>query len=864
MMQIRREVVEAHKYPTMANTNKGSMGKTANGTAGLSLASTLTLPTVGGGGGSSTMGKKEPPDGSLRSGNSAAAASAAKSAVAASASSGGEEDATVFSEEQLSNDLALFLANPSLKAALADGSLDLTSYSSTVEEELAELESSCIAAYRAKEEQIRQLQNELKDCDSVLLGLQEMLLGFQADLGGLSGDIRKLQDTSKQLGIQLNNRKAAERGLRNFLQHIVLSPQLAHTICKGPVNAEFQNSVKELIQIHQDAHDETPHEWSCNHPPAQTVAGKEMQSHVQQLRLVAVSRIRDYFLQQMTLLRKPQTNIRMIQSHGLLHYADLYDFLCSASPDIAKEIFTAYTESMSKTMYALFRTYQAQLIQLDFTKYAATRQDVLAMEDSHMRDTITTKAKKRVDVFTLGNRAQHVLFEVDGSDAATSPPILAHVALSEHTTYPYERLFKSCIQHLVDAVTNEHVVCRQMFKRDAFPQIFSPTLSLLLEQLENYLFGCHDALCILLMIKITHQFRRLAKKRTIHTMDNFFEQVTKLLWPRLHTIMEAHLRSIKQATPEKLGGVELHAHYVSRRFAEFSCSILLILQSGSKPNQVGDKRTPVTKANLALVRNRSSGAASIDSAKTPQSHDATPSSSVKTPAVVVATPSTNAPRSSAGDMLLQDLNGLLDEFVALLERFSEEHVQTKKRVVFMINNLDQIVCIFQERRVAGKELNRVLELLRVQRELFVEEELLQGFSKMIAFVQQTEAHLAAAAAAANGSSSNGGRPNLASLATTDHVNLEVVESLVRDFASNWRDDMDAINRNVLSYFSNFRNGMEILKQVLTQLLLYYTRFQDVLRKVVKSRGGSSTPAFMKDLVPTTVILAEIKKYALAI
>ena len=137
---------------------------------------------------------------------------------------------------------------------------------------------------------------------------------------------------------------------------------------------------------------------------------------------------------------------------------------------------------------------------------------------------------------------------------------------------------------------------------------------------------------------------------------------------------------------------------------------------------------------------------------------------------------------------------------------------------------------------------------------------------MIAFVQQTEAHLAAAAAAAaNGSSSNGGgRPDLASLATTDHVNLQVVESLVRDFSSNWRDDMDAINRNVLSYFSNFRNGMEILKQVLTQLLLYYTRFQDVLRKVVKSRGSSSTPAFMKDLVPTTVILAEIKKYALAI
>ena len=73
--------------------------------------------------------------------------------------------------------------------------------------------------------------------------------------------------------------------------------------------------------------------------------------------------------------------------------------------------------------------------------------------------------------------------------------------------------------------------------------------------------------------------------------------------------------------------------------------------------------------------------------------------------------------------------------------------------------------------------------------------------------------------------------------------------------------MEGINRNVLSYFSNFRNGMEILKQVLTQLLLYYTRFQDVLRKLYK---GKQPPAVVKDLVPTAVILAEIKKYALAI
>eukprot|EP00531_Pseudo-nitzschia_arenysensis_P009294 CAMPEP_0116150094 /NCGR_PEP_ID=MMETSP0329-20121206/19344_1 /TAXON_ID=697910 /ORGANISM="Pseudo-nitzschia arenysensis, Strain B593" /LENGTH=751 /DNA_ID=CAMNT_0003646545 /DNA_START=22 /DNA_END=2274 /DNA_ORIENTATION=+ len=716
-----------------------------------------------------------------------------------------------FSEEQLSNDLALFLSNPSLKAALADGSLDLASYSSTVENELMELETKCIEAYRGKTEEIASLCKELENCDGILLGLQEMLLGFQADLGGLSGDIRKLQETSKRLGIQLHNRKAAAMGLRDFLGRIILSPHLVNTIVKGPVNDQYQEAIQELIQLYRDTHEEEKQDWAVeNHPPADTVAGKEMQAHIRQLRLVAVSRIRDFFYKQMTLLRKPQTNIRILQSHGLLHYADLYDFLMDASPNIAQELFKVYCNSMSKTMYALFRTYQAQLIQIDATKHAATRQDVLAVEDGYLRDSITTKAKKRVDVFTLGNRA-NVLTNTHES------PVVAHFALSERQTFPYERLLKSSLQHLVDAVTNEHVVCRQFFKRDAFDQLFPPTLQLLLEQLENYLFGCYDALCILLMIKVTHQFRRSAQSRRIHSLDAFFDQITNLLWPRLNTVMELHLRSIKQATPTSLGHVppNLHAHYVSRRFAEFTCSVLLILQKGNK--------TQHGSTSVLWKQNRKAASANP---------------SEQAPAAK-ATPAT---KSSAGDMLLQDLNELLDEYIALLERLSDEHSVNIKKIIFMINNLDQAVCIFQERRVAGgKELVRILELLMLQRELFVEEELLHGFSKMIAFVQQTESSLASGTV------------------TDQTVNMQVVESLVREFASNWRSGMEAINRNVLSYFSNFRNGMEILKQCLTQLLLYYTRFQDVIRKIYKRQP----PSFTKDLVSTTTILAEIKKYALA-
>ena len=88
------------------------------------------------------------------------------------------------------------------------------------------------------------------------------------------------------------------------------------------------------------------------------------------------------------------------------------------------------------------------------------------------------------------------------------------------------------------------------------------------------------------------------------------------------------------------------------------------------------------------------------------------------------------------------------------------------------------------------------------------------------------------------------------------VDESLVETLVREFASNWRSGIQQINDDVLAYFANFRNGMEILKQVLTQLLLYYTRFQDIIKKT-----WARAPAFSRDIVSTATILMEIKRYS---
>jgi len=666
-------------------------------------------------------------------------------------------------------------------------------------------------------------------CDLILASLQEMLLGFQADLGGLSGDIKSLQEQSRTMGYKLQNRKDAEDQLKNFLMRIIVPPSLASMICSGNMGQDFILAVQELERKYQYLHSRDV-SFSQGMKPDQTPSGNEMKQYITKLRYKAIARIRQYFLQTFSQLRKPKTNVRMIQINALLKYTPLMEFLLDAKVEIYNEVRNVYIESMGITLYALFRTYAAQLALLD--NEIASRNDVIAVEDSSLRDVWTrVNMSKRGDAFCLGNRWEAL-------ESSDDMPILAHVALSEKKQYPYEVIFKSVMMHLMDAVTNEYVFVRQFFQEhgaDAFKGIFARTLSLILEQLENYLFNCYDCLGLLLMIKQTHANKRIMRERRVDSLDKFFDSVTNLLWPRLKTIMDKQLRSVRDGDVRKLGTIDLHAHYVSRRYAEFTCSILLILQKGTKDDSVVPKKPYMAKGPTSAARKDDGGLdkrrSYLDSSRTTVSH-----------------------RGSAGDMLLHDLSTLQDEIILLLQRLSESHTTNKKKIVFLINNLDQIISIFQERRVSGKELNRFIEILMQQRELFVEEELLQNFSKMIAFVQQTEQHMNRAEYGGNQSS------RVAAEGHKLEVNPQVVEGLVREFASTWKQGIEQINRNVLSFFANFRNGMEVLKQVLTQLLLYYTRFQDIIRKVWRSKP----PAFCKDLVSTSVILAEIKKYALVI
>jgi hypothetical protein len=162
-------------------------------------------------------------------------------------------------------------------------------------------------------------------------------------------------------------------------------------------------------------------------------------------------------------------------------------------------------------------------------------------------------------------------------------------------------------------------------------------------------------------------------------------------------------------------------------------------------------------------------------------------------------------------------------------------------LVFLVNNYDLVLTVFHERHLPRSATIAFEDLLREQGALFVESQLMKHYPELVKFVKAAEPAIA----------------DLDESRAAQAVDTAKMEQVVKQFAQNWKGEMDRIHKYVMTSFTNFSNGMEILKQVFTQLLLYYTRLQQVIEKIYPH---GSHP-LKHELVPNTTIIMEIKQYS---
>jgi len=176
----------------------------------------------------------------------------------------------------------------------------------------------------------------------------------------------------------------------------------------------------------------------------------------------------------------------------------------------------------------------------------------------------------------------------------------------------------------------------------------------------------------------------------------------------------------------------------------------------------------------------------------------------------------------------------------LSEKLARQHSSRKQQAVFLINNYELIVSVLGERDARGEDSVHFEQLLDSVTLVFVEEQLDVDHGRMVSYVKQTEPLLMHGASSADA-------------ARVDRAQMEV---LLRSFHDTWRAGIEAINREVLKSFANFKLGTEILKKVLTQLLLYYTRFLDLVKQAYP--GGAP---FAQYILSIPTLMNEIKHFS---
>ena len=159
-------------------------------------------------------------------------------------------------------------------------------------------------------------------------------------------------------------------------------------------------------------------------------------------------------------------------------------------------------------------------------------------------------------------------------------------------------------------------------------------------------------------------------------------------------------------------------------------------------------------------------------------------------------------------------DSLLISMEALFTRICEiSFIDSKSKLIFIVNQYDWIVNTMGENGIqGGEEFAFYHELLQMQTVKFVEEELRQHWSYLVTFVMQQN-------------------EMLQSKQQQQQKQLEAkVEAIIKEFSGQYAKKIREMHSEILSSFGNLKTSSIIFKQVVAQLTLYYSRFEDFAKK----------------------------------
>lgn len=317
----------------------------------------------------------------------------------------------------------------------------------------------------------------------------------------------------------------------------------------------------------------------------ESAATSEVRVQLHGLTATASARIREFVLSKIHAVRKPMSNLQM-QQNTLLKLCEAFRFVAKHSKQVAVELRNEYVDTFSKVHATYFKTYLGRLMKLQHEEIA-DKDDVMGADDGSTRKTsawsFSSKPtmKSRTTVFTLGSRRE-VLRDLEA-------PILVPHTLKDtgkDSRFPYEKLFRSLHFALLDTSCREFLFSIEFFKIKEvaalrfFQEVMGRALTLAQKHEESRVANTFDSIGLVLCCRIISEYQASLADKNIPCLDDFYKNLLGLFWPRFKAIIELNRASIEIIDPATLTDVDTRPHYIVRRYAEFSGSLLSLNEDG--------------------------------------------------------------------------------------------------------------------------------------------------------------------------------------------------------------------------------------------------------------------------------------------
>jgi hypothetical protein len=260
-------------------------------------------------------------------------------------------------------------------------------------------ELASVQDYVGESDSLVRLHARVQQCDALLEGAERALLQYERRVGACAGELRALQAQSAAMAGRLRGRREAEERLGKFVERLAVPEELVRGIvgtgAGGGVSgaaaaaaalasggdplaaAAAASAVDEDLLEHLLELDAKLRFAAADEVAAASAARRDVDEVLARLKARAVSRSRDWLSAKIASLRRPRTNVSIIQQSVLLKFRFLPRFLAQHAPEVLRDLKAEYGAALGKVYAHRVKGYLLAMDRL-LLPAVATLADVLS------------------------------------------------------------------------------------------------------------------------------------------------------------------------------------------------------------------------------------------------------------------------------------------------------------------------------------------------------------------------------------------------------------------------------------------------------------------------------------------------------